>query len=84
MLSPSGPTKGDGVVNQNTSHVLSPRCGLVDKWILLCQLNIHFFLQNYEVCCSVVIYLEVYIQAMRVDEAEVNPMASHTGQLAGC
>jgi len=31
----------------------------------------------------VVVYLEVDIQAMRVDEAEINPEAAHTGQLAG-
>lgn len=31
-----------------------------------------------------VIYLEVYIQAMCVDEAEVSPLAANTGQLCGC
>lgn len=65
-------------------HVLSQHHGSVD----LALSTIHaffilFFLQNY-MWCSEVIYLEVNIQAMCLDEAEVNPMASHTGQLAGC
>lgn len=34
--------------------------------------------------CSLVIYLEVYIHALCVNEAEVNPLLSHAGQLAGC
>lgn len=31
-----------------------------------------------------VIYLEVHIQAVRVHEAEVDAVAAHTAQLAGC
>lgn len=30
------------------------------------------------------LYLEVYIQAMGVEAAEVNSLAAHTGQLTGC
>lgn len=35
-------------------------------------------------CCPPLIYPKLNIWATRVDKAEVNSMASHTGQLVGC
>lgn len=53
----------------------------MDQRVLLCQLHILYILR---VCVSAIIYHEVYIHVMCVEAAEVNPVASHTSQLAGC
>lgn len=52
---------------------------VVVKWIS------EFCFVNYTCIFSFfVIYPEVKIHAMCVDEAKVSPLAAHPGQLAGC